>query len=211
MRVFQDGCSRLGTHAPRPFLAVGSQIGTCLSTEFKPIGAKICLDPTAGTHRPHADPRRTMIRSSPGTCRCRRKSAPGSGPLGPEIRASCPNRQRPVPAAKSSISGGARGDDACHRPQCLRIASITSATTIAPLWCPRFDERDDLHLAATLRTRQRVHFVHSLNQHRPGLAVARRCGLFAGWLGRGSASAFFRMPRLLLEYQQADRTRPDCL
>jgi len=36
----------------------------------------------------------------------------------------------------------------------------------------RFDEADHLHLAATLGTTQWVHFIDSLDQHRPHLAAA---------------------------------------
>ncbi len=67
------------------------------------------------------------------------------------------------------------------RCRCLPQAAVSQnlfddlAPTIAPLWCPRFDERYDLHRAAALRTRQWVYFITPLDQHRPCLATARRC------------------------------------
>ena len=38
-----------------------------------------------------------MIRSLPGTCRCRRTSVPGTGRLGPATRLGCPSRRNPTP------------------------------------------------------------------------------------------------------------------
>jgi len=67
------------------------------------------------------------------------------------------------------------------RCRCLPQAAVSQklfddlAPTIAPLWCPRFDERHDLHRGAALRTRQWVYFINPLDQHRPCLATARRC------------------------------------
>ena len=82
--------------------------------------------------------------------------------------------------------------------------------TIATLWCPRFEQRHDFHLAAALWTTQGVHFA--------GLFVdrARLISIAHVWLQRAGAateassldgsadastSAFLRMPRDLLEYQ----------
>jgi hypothetical protein len=66
-------------------------------------------------------------------------------------------------------------------------------------------ERHDLYLAATLRATHRVHFINALDQHRPRLAVAMQCGLFAavsaGASADATAAAFFRRPRDLFEYQ----------
>ena len=71
------------------------------------------------------------------------------------------------------------------------------------LW--RFDERNYFHFATALRTDHGINFIHSLDQHgqvllqRTGVTVEVPLGLDNS-VDDAFASAFFRKPRLLLEY-----------
>ena len=59
------------------------------------------------------------------------------------------------------------------------------------------DEADDLHLSTTTRTRQRIHFVHTLVQHRPsgnGSAARANDYRLGGFMRRTDANDFrFRL------------------
>ncbi len=57
---------------------------------------KIRGDWSARAQHPPADSRRGCVRSSPGTCRCRRRSIPATARCGSLSRRSCPRRGHPV-------------------------------------------------------------------------------------------------------------------
>ena len=77
----------------------------------------------------------------------------------------------------------------------------------------RLDEGDDLHLAATLGTGQRVDLVHPLDEHGPGLAGAAagrcRCGRLARRGGGGfgplapQAAGLVRVPAVVADQMRA--------
>jgi hypothetical protein len=106
-----------------------------------------------------------------------RSSVPGA----PGRPSRCPGRGREGPRP-----AGPRA----RRDTTSRIAAGCSRSrppSIAALWCPRLEERDDLHLNAALTTGQRVDLAKSLDEHGPGLTRAaahqdrpgvgaRRCG-----------------------------------
>ena len=58
VRVFPADCSRLRTHAPRPFLAMGSENGGLPEDKMQTDARKMRVDLTADAHRPRADLRR---------------------------------------------------------------------------------------------------------------------------------------------------------
>ena len=122
-----------------------------------------------------------MIRSSPRTGRCRCRSAPGARP-GPVNRSSCPCRRR-VQLEDQMIhfwwpSRGPRLPQAAdHRSALVPVEDLFDHVRLG-----RFDERHHRHLAAALGTTQGVHFIDTLDQHRPRLATARSGGLLTRWL-----------------------------
>ena len=79
-----------GKEFPLSVLAMLCEVAACQTAKYRSIWqlARTVPMPTCVGDD-------LMIRSLPGTCRCRRRSVAGTGRLGPESRWSCPSRRQP--------------------------------------------------------------------------------------------------------------------
>ncbi len=139
-----------------------------------------------------------FIKSSPGRCRCRRRSIRATRRLQLVCRASGRSRRRPARVPN-------------HSPPVAHAVTENATTAVLMdrfdhICLRRFDERDHLHLPTALETRQGVDFIDSLDQHRPGFADSMQCGFFMGWSAADRLLSRLRTNRHWLETVRCEPT-----